>query len=116
MARAQHSRSRRYLAAAAAVAVALLLAPAGAAATAAVDEYSLGPVGGQNQVPADVQRDPDGNARIDPAQLGVLGESEPAQSTLAAAGAIVWPGLGLALVLTVAIALATSGRPRRDTA
>lgn len=116
MACAHHSRSRRYLAAAAVVAVVLLLMPAGAAATAAIDEYSLGPAGGQNQAPEDVQRDPDGSTRTDPVQLGVLGENEPAQSPLAAAGAIVWPGLGLALVLTVAIALAMWERPRRDTA
>ncbi len=117
MARAQHSRSRSHpTAVVAAVAIALLLMPAGAGATAATDEYSLGPVGGENPVPEDVQRDPAGSSRIDPVQLGVLGENEPAQSPLATASAIILPGLGLALILTVGVVLVTRGRPRRGPA
>ena len=94
----------------------LLLAPAGAAASAAVDEYSLGPVGGQNPAPEDVQRNPDAGSQADPDQPGVLGESEPARSPLAAAGAIVWPGIGVALLLTAGIMLAARRTPRRGAA
>lgn len=107
MARAQHSRSHRSPAAAlAAAAIALLLMPAGAHGAAAVDEYSLGPVGGQNPAEVDVQRNPDGSTKTDPVQLGVVGENERVSSPLAAAGEIVWPGLALAVALAVGIALA----------
>ena len=116
MARAQHSRSRRLATALAAATLALLAVPALAAASAAVDEYSLGPVGGQNPVPEDVQRAPDGSAQTDPDQPGVLGENEPTRSPLAAAGPIVWPGIAVALILTAGIMVATRRAPRRGTA
>lgn len=111
MDRPQHSRLRRALSAAlCATAFALLSVPAGAAASAAVDEYSLGSVGGQNPVGVDVQRGPDGATQTDPDQPGALGENEPARSPLAMAGVFVWPGIGVALILTAGTMLATRRR------
>ncbi len=90
----------------------LLLIPAAAGATAAIDEYSLGQVGGQSPAPEDVQREAGGSSRTDPVQRGVLGENE-AQSPLAAASAIILPGLGVALLLGGGLVLAARSRSRR---
>jgi hypothetical protein len=83
----------------------LLLLPASALAGAAVDEYSLGTVGGNDTGrEADVQRPPDSSATAEQ-QLGVVGENVPSQSPLAAAGASAWIGLG-AIALAGAVAFA----------
>lgn len=95
-------------------ALTLLLSPAPAFGGAAVDEYSLGPVGGQNATKADVQRSSDIGAKATPDQLGVVGENEPARSPLAMAGAALWIGLGI--VLVAAMAAVRWGRPPRSVA
>ena len=114
MARAKHPRCPRGATAAVAVAAALLLAPSSALAAAAVDEYSLGPVGGQNPVSAET---PAGPGDDQPArQLGVVGENEPARSPLGEAGAAAWLAAGLVVALGAGIALAARGRPARGAA
>lgn len=114
MASRLHSTSRPRTIAALAAALALLLAPAAAHGAAAVDEYSLGPIGGQNATKGDVQRDSGAGAKATPDQRGVVGENEPGRSPLAAAGAGAW--IGLALLLVAAITVLSWPRPPRSAA
>lgn len=114
MASARHSTTPPHAIAVVLAALVLLLAPASALAVAAVDEYSLGPIGGQNAKESDVQRDPGAGSRPAPEQLGVVGENEPARSPLAAAGSGPW--IGLALVVVAGIVAAAWDRPPRSAA
>lgn len=111
MARSSHSRSRSRAAAALAGVAALLLLPASALGAAAVDEYSLGPAGGENEVSSQAPAQLGEKPGAVPPQLGVVGENEPAQSPLDAAGVVVWLGLGLLLAVGL-LAAARARSPR----
>jgi hypothetical protein len=95
-------------------ALALTAPPAALAAPAAVDEYSLGPVGTrvserESPDPLPVAQESDPEVRAVP---GVVGETTPVEGPLAAVGSIASP-LVWALAALLALAAAAILLPRR---
>lgn len=86
----------------------LFIAPGTALAeTAAVDEYSLGPIGDPSISMPDAQIETEAGEAPPVESLGIVGENAPAQSPLAAAGSSAsgWIVAILALVLAAAAGL-----------
>lgn len=117
MGRRPKSTSRRAQAAPALLAALALAVPAAATAQpAAIDEYSLGPMGTRvverdsaRALPS--ARDASPGVREDP---GVVGEADPVESPLAVAGSIASPA-AWALAAAVALGAAVILLPRRRT-